>query len=168
MKIVKGDTVYIRAGKDVASMKQSRLEAALNIADPARFQEERAKLTMAEQIARANEKPGIRGKVIRVLPKARKVVVSGVNMVTKHQKPKATGGAAAVQQGGRIQMEAPIPVSRVMLVCPNCLQPTRIGFEERQETRATLNGNKSKRVRVRMCKQCGQEIALPPESSGAK
>jgi large subunit ribosomal protein L24 len=168
MKIVKGDSVYIRAGKDVASMKQSRLEAALDISDPASFQEKRAQMPMADQIAKANEKPGIRGKVIRVLAAEKKVVVSGVNMVTKHQKPRATSGAAALQQGGRIQMEAPLPVSRVMLVCPNCQKPTRVGMGTRDETRQTLSGNKQKQVRVRMCKQCGGEIPMPPESSGTR
>jgi ribosomal protein L24 len=113
MKIVKGDTVYLRAGKDVASMKQSRLEAALKTSDAASFQQKREAMPMADQIAEANKIPGIRGKVIRVMPKEGKVVVSGVNMVTKHKRPSASAGAGAVQQGGRIQMEAPIPASRV-------------------------------------------------------
>jgi len=168
MKIVKGDTVYLRAGKDVASMKQSRLEAALKTSDAASFQAARANMPMAKQIAEANKIPGIRGKVIRVLPKEGKVVVSGVNMVTKHKKPSASGGAAAVQQGGRIQMEAPVPVSRVMLVCPNCDKPTRIGARSLEGSNRVTPTGKPKTVRVRVCKQCGSEIAMPPESSGSK
>lgn len=144
MKILKGDTVYLRSGKDVAGIS--------------RLPEEAKGKPMAEQIAAANKHKGVRGKVIRVVPSAGKVVVEGLNMVTKHQRPQATAGAGMVQQGGRIKVEAPIPVSRVMLVCPNCDQPTRVGMSVREEQRDTLNGVKTKSVRYRVCKQCGAEI----------
>ena len=58
---------------------------------------------------------GVRGVVQRVYPKKRMVVVSGVNIIKKHQKPKATGGRSRAQ-GGIIEFEAPIHVSNVMLV----------------------------------------------------
>ena len=130
MKIVKGDTVYLRAGKDAA---------------------------------RAKDKNDRIGKVIRVLPDEGKVVVEGLNMVTKHQKPASTGGAAQVQQGGRIKMEAPLPVSRVMLVCPNpgCNKPTRVGMREKDATRETMHGKKTVTVRERVCKKCGEVIPRP-------
>lgn len=105
-----------------------------------------------------------RGKVLRVLPDKGKVVVEGLNKVTKHQRPRATAGAGMVQQGGRIEMEAPIPVSRVMLVCTHCDKPTRVGIHMHTEERATLNGSKQKVVRDRVCKQCGSNIELPTES----
>jgi len=130
MKIVKGDTVLLRSGRDVA---------------------------------RAKDKNSVRGRVLRVLPKEGKVVVEGLNMVTKHQKPKGTGGAAEVQSGGRIKMEAALPVSRVMLVCSECDKPTRVGIRMHEATRDTLNGKRTVMIRERVCKQCGQVIARPTE-----
>ena len=159
MKIVKGDTVYLRSGKDVAGT--SRLQEALHLRTDAELQEQVAKLPMADQIARANEVRGVRGKVLRVMPTKGKVVVDGLNMVTKHQRPRSTAGAAQVQGGGRIKMPAPIPVSRVMLVCPSCEKPTRVALREKEETRQTLNGEKTVKVRDRYCKQCGEIIPKP-------
>lgn len=160
MKIVKGDTVYLRSGKDRAGV--SRLRRALGLADQEeRFQERLAEMPMEQQIAEANKDKGVRGEVIRVLPKDGKVVVRGLNMITKHQRPRATGGAAALQQGGLIKMEAPIPISRVMLVCPHCDAPTRVTMRAREDTRATLNGQRAKIVRDRVCKQCGEVIDRP-------
>ncbi|HEY3380087.1 MAG TPA: 50S ribosomal protein L24 [Armatimonadota bacterium] len=150
MKIVKGDTVYLRSGKDVAGISRLPKDA-------------RGK-SMAEQIAAANEHPGIRGKVLRVIPSKGKIVVEGVNKVTKHQRPKATGGAGLVQQGGRIEFEAPIPVSRVLLVCPDCQKPTRVGMRLKEESRRTLTGSKMTTVRERICKKCGAAIPTPVEA----
>ncbi|MBP3459879.1 MAG: 50S ribosomal protein L24 [Lachnospiraceae bacterium] len=62
------------------------------------------------------------GKVVSVDPKNGKIVVEGVNMVTKHMKP-----SPANQNGGRIEMEAPIDVSNVMLVVDG--KATRVGFK---------------------------------------
>ncbi|MHB0936682.1 MAG: 50S ribosomal protein L24 [Armatimonadota bacterium] len=129
MKIVKGDTVLLRSGRDVARAKDH----------------------------------DVRGKVLRVMPKEGKVVVEGLNMVTKHQKPRTTGGAAQVQSGGRIKMEAPLPVSRVMLVCSNCSRPTRVGMQMREESRDTLTGKKTVLIRERVCKKCHQVIARPTD-----
>lgn len=133
MKIVKGDTVYLRSGRDVANQ-------------------------------RGESSKGVRGKVIKVLPDDNKVVVEGLNMVTKHQKPGATAGAAQVQQGGRIKMEAPLPASRVMLVCPTCEKPTRVGMQLHEDTRQTLRGEKTVTVRERVCKQCGNVIPRPTDT----
>lgn len=160
MKIVKGDTVYLRSGKDVTG-KRSRLQEALNEKPGPEFEARRAKMPMAEQLAEADRVKGVRGRVLRVLPREGKVVVEGLNMVTKHQKPGASAGAAQVQQGGRIKMEAPIPISRVMLVCSNCDKPTRVGIKEQQEVR----GGKNVVVRERVCKQCGQVIARPTDTA---
>lgn len=89
---------------------------------------------------------GTRGTVQRVLPKENRVVVSGVNLVKKHQRPRPTGGRSQAQ-GGIIEFEAPIHVSNVMLVCPESGKPTRLG------TRRDENGN-----RVRVSKKSGNPI----------
>ncbi len=70
----------------------------------------------------SGESKGQSGRVIRILPKAYRAVVEGVNMVYKHQKPSATS-----PQGGRIQMEAPLHISNLMLVDPKTGEATRIG-----------------------------------------
>ncbi len=76
------------------------------------------------QVVSGNYK-GTRGTVQRVLPGANRIVVSGVNLVKKHQRPRPTGGRSQAQ-GGIIEFEAPINVSNVMLVCPETGEPTRI------------------------------------------
>jgi len=68
-----------------------------------------------------NEK--IQGIVLKVLPKTNRVVVEGVNMVKKHQKPNGEN------PGGIVEIEAPIHVSNVQLVCPETNQPTRVRYE---------------------------------------
>jgi large subunit ribosomal protein L24 len=166
MKIVKGDTVYIRSGRDRAGL--SRLRKALHLEGKehaAAFRQQVESMPMNEQIERANSVAGIRGRVIRVLPREGKVLVEGLNKVTKHQKPRATSGAGALQQGGRIEMEAPIPVSRVMLVCPHCDKPTRVGSREVEETRTTLGGPKTVKRRIRVCKQCQADIERPTDTA---
>jgi len=70
----------------------------------------------------AGESKGQSGRIIRIIPKANRAVVEGVNMVYKHQKPSATN-----PQGGRIQMEAPLHISNLMLVDPKTGEPTRTG-----------------------------------------
>ncbi|MGC9356707.1 MAG: 50S ribosomal protein L24 [Anaerolineae bacterium] len=88
---------------------------------------------------------GVRNTVLRVLPKENRVVVSKVNLVTKHQRPVRAGRSQ--MQAGRIQFEAPIHASNVMLVCPHCDQATRVGFETQED------GQK-----VRVCRKCGEAI----------
>ena len=84
---------------------------------------------------------GKEGKVLRVDPQAGKVVVEGVLMATKHRKARKQGEESAI-----IKMETPIYASKVMLVCPKCGKPTRVGH-------AVADGKK-----VRACKKCGQNI----------
>jgi large subunit ribosomal protein L24 len=90
------------------------------------------------------EDRGARGEVVRVLAKENRVVVSKVNMVTKHQSAQRAGRSQ--MQGGRIQFEAPIQVSNVMLVCPKCDQATRVGY-------AVVDDRK-----VRVCRKCDAVI----------
>ena len=84
---------------------------------------------------------GKQGKVLVADPKALKVIVEGVNVATKHQKPRKQG-----EQGGIIKMETPIYACKVMVVCPKCGKPTRVGHK-------LADGRK-----VRVCKKCGAEI----------
>lgn len=84
---------------------------------------------------------GKRGEVIVALPSEGKVVVRGVAVVKKAQRPTQTN-----QQGGIVEKEAAIDVSNVALVCPTCGKATRVGHAEED----------SKKVRV--CKKCGAKF----------
>lgn len=81
---------------------------------------------------------GVIGKVKAVSPKEGKVIVEGVNVVTKHVKPKQMGEA-----GGLIKTESALYANKVQLICPKCGKPTRVGHSV---------DKKGKRVRV--CKKC--------------
>ena len=65
---------------------------------------------------------GKKGKVLEVSPTEQKVIVEGCNMITKHAKPRKMG-----ETGGIIKAEAPLYACKVMLVCPKCGKPTRLG-----------------------------------------
>jgi large subunit ribosomal protein L24 len=80
---------------------------------------------------------------MRVLPREDRVVVEGVNIIKRHTKARGI-----TRPAGIVEREAPIHLSDVMLVCPNCQKAARVGFKVRQE------GDK-----VRLCRQCGEEIA---------
>lgn len=84
---------------------------------------------------------GKTGKVLRVYPEQRKVVVEKVNVCSKHMKPRRQG-----DEGGILKKEAPIYACKVMRVCPKCNKPTRPATK-------ISNGK-----RVRVCKKCGAEI----------
>ena len=92
-------------------------------------------------ILSGNERGEI-GTVQRVIPRSSRVVVSGVNIIKKHQKPVQTGGRSKTQPG-IIEYEAPVHVSNVQLVCPSCDQPTRVGYGIAED------GHK-----VRVCRRC--------------
>ena len=94
----------------------------------------------------AGENRGTRGTVQRVSGKDDRVVVAGVNIVTKHQKPRQAGRGQV--RAGKIEFEAPIHVSDVMLVCPKCNEPTRVGYYVNESG-----------VKTRVCKNCQSEIA---------
>ncbi|MDI6769155.1 MAG: 50S ribosomal protein L24 [Anaerolineales bacterium] len=70
------------------------------------------------------EEKGKRGEVIKVLPDDHRVVVSGINIRTKHQRQVQTKGRTI--NPGRIKFEAPLDISNVMLVCPKCNMPVRV------------------------------------------
>ena len=81
---------------------------------------------------------GKTGKVLTALPKESRVIVEGVNIITKHRK-----GRSNVDPGGIIHHEAPVYASKVMLMCPRCGKATRAAH--------IILDNGSK---VRICKKC--------------
>ena len=89
-----------------------------------------------------------KAKVLKVLPKEQKVVVEGVNLVKKHQKPKNN-----YQQGGIVEKEGAINSSNVMLICPRCNKPTKVAKDVMD------NGQKS-----RVCKKCKEVIDVIKEA----
>lgn len=97
---------------------------------------------------------GTRGKVLRVLPAQRKVVVEGVAKVLKHVRRSQRN-----PQGGRLSKEMPIPLSNVMLVCQACNAATRTGVQILED------GSK-----VRFCKKCKAAIGQisPPKQGRAR
>lgn len=85
---------------------------------------------------------GKKGKVLKTYPSEKKVIVEGVNFTKKHQRP-----TNQYREGGIIERESPIYVSKVLVVCPNCDKPTRIAHKKLED------GSK-----VRACKKCGEII----------
>ena len=67
---------------------------------------------------------GTRGKVMQVSPSEGKVIVEGVNIVTKHVKPRRMG-----EPGGLIKAESALYADKVQLICPKCGRPTRVGHK---------------------------------------
>jgi len=100
---------------------------------------------------------GKQGKVLEARPKDRRVIVESLNIVKRHTKPRAIRdssrvGGPSMAPGGVIDKPAPIDVSNVMIVCPACDRPTRIGV--------TFKEIKGQKVKIRVCRRadCGQEI----------
>lgn len=90
---------------------------------------------------------GKTGEVLRVYPKTGRVVVRGINMVSKHLKPNKS---KLNMQGGIVKVEAPIDSSNVMLYCKKCKSPRRVTHK------IADNGNVVTKVRV--CHKCGEEF----------
>jgi len=85
---------------------------------------------------------GRRGQVRDVLPERGRVVVQGVNIVKKHMRARQLG-----TQAGIIEVEAPLHISNVAVVCTSCDQATRLGFRVRADG-----------VKVRFCKRCNEDL----------
>jgi large subunit ribosomal protein L24 len=93
----------------------------------------------------AGKDRGKTGVVRTVLPKKGRVVVDGVNMIKKHQRPTQSQGQLV--PGGIVTREGPLDASNVMVVCSECGKATRTGARIRQDG-----------VKVRICKKCGADI----------
>jgi len=94
------------------------------------------------------------GKVLIVFPKSNRIIVEKVRLVKRHQRKRS-----ATDQGGIVEKEAPIHVSNVLLVCPQCGKATKT------HTRRTAEGAKE-----RVCKKCDAGIGLiapPPAAKNA-
>ena len=101
---------------------------------------------------------GKQGRIIEADPRNQRVLVENVNVVKKHRKPRpmkdsSRMGQTQIQPGGVFDLASPLPVSSVMLVCPTCNRPTRVGYEFRED-------EKGRRVKVRVCKRadCGEVL----------
>lgn len=90
----------------------------------------------------AGSDKGKRGRVLRVMPDANRILVEHVRLVKKHVRPNPQRNI----KGGIAEQELPIHVSNVMLVCSNC-GPVRVGYK--------IEGDK----KVRVCKKCGQTLS---------
>ena len=100
---------------------------------------------------------GKQGRVLEARPKESRVLVENLNVIKRHTRPRPMAspsrmGAPQIQPGGVIDKPAPIPVSNVMVVCPTCRRPTRVGTAIREF--------KGARRAVRVCRRedCRQEI----------
>ncbi|WP_073155238.1 50S ribosomal protein L24 [Seinonella peptonophila] len=87
-----------------------------------------------------------RGRVIKVYPDQRRVLVEGCNMVKRHSRP-----SQANPQGGIIEKEAPIDISNVMIEDPKTKEPTRIGYK-------FVEGKNGEQKKVRYAKKSGQVL----------
>lgn len=85
---------------------------------------------------------GREGKILEVMPKSGKVVVEGINIVSRHTKPRKQG-----DESGILKKAAPLYAAKVMRVCPKCSKPTR------PASKVKADGS-----RARVCKKCGAEI----------
>ena len=90
----------------------------------------------------AGKDRGKKGKVRKALPKKDKVIVEGVNMIKRHSRTKGQA-----RQAGIIELEAPLDVSNVILICNKCNKPARVGF------RFLTDGRKA-----RICRSCDEVI----------
>jgi large subunit ribosomal protein L24 len=130
-----GDTVVVLGGKDAG--KRGVVERVVR--NPQGFKKSQAKYGAGFE---------------RTSPLATaSVVVEGLNVAKRHTKPRQSAGATdrmpKVQQGGIIDVAKPMAISKVMLVCPKCSQPTRVRHTVLDDGR-----------RVRVCSHCGQAIEV--------
>jgi large subunit ribosomal protein L24 len=100
---------------------------------------------------------GKQGRVLEARPRERRVIVENLNVIKRHTKPRpirdaSRMGGTQIAPGGIVEKAAPVPVANVMLVCPVCKLPTRVGIKEKEV--------KGEIVRVRVCKRagCGEEV----------
>jgi large subunit ribosomal protein L24 len=105
-----------------------------------------------EVLVIAGKNKGQRGRITRAIPEKDRVVVENVNMVKKHLKARGPQ-----QRGGIVEVEAPLHVSNVMLICPNCGKASRTGH------RILEGEGKVSHRKVRYCKAC--DAAITPTNT---
>lgn len=101
-----------------------------------------------EVLVIAGKDKGRRGKIKRSIPSAKRVVVEGLNIAKRHTKARGPG-----KPGGIIDIEAPLDISNVMLICPSCGRASRTGHRFLEET-----DHKGRQRKVRFCKACDAVI----------
>lgn len=84
---------------------------------------------------------GRKGKILKAFPKESKILVEGINLRKKHQRPRRTG-----EKGQIVTLPAPINISNTKLICPKCGKTARVGYK--------IVENK----KYRICKKCGQAL----------
>jgi large subunit ribosomal protein L24 len=102
---------------------------------------EKLKIRKNDQVlVTAGKNRGARGRVLRVLSGSGRAIVEHVNMIKRHTKPNPQKGI----QGGILEREAPVQVSNLKVICPECGEPSRVGRKRLEDGRG-----------VRVCKHCG-------------
>lgn len=96
-------------------------------------------------IVRSGKGRGKKGKVLQVLPVENLVVVDGVNKVYRHVKPQRQS-----ESGQRLEVNGPISIANVMLICPACDKATRVGFK--------IQGSGEAAKKIRMCRKCKKPV----------
>jgi large subunit ribosomal protein L24 len=130
-EIRKGDRVVVLAGKDAG--KSGVVERVIR--------RDAAASHARSVYRRTSSRGGI------------EVIVEGLNVARRHTKPRQIAGGPnqmpRVQQGGILDIPMPMPIGRVMLVCPHCDRATRIAHK-------TLDNGR----RVRVCRHCGEQLEV--------
>jgi len=142
-EIRKGDTVVVLSGKDAG--KQGVVDRVLT--NPAALQ----RVTPGGSAKGQTKARTGFWKPASSRPVS--VVIEGINVAKRHTKPRQTQGrtdrAPKVQQGGILDIAQPLDISKVMLVCPSCKEPTRVRHTVLEDGR-----------RVRVCSHCGKAIEV--------
>jgi len=141
-EIRKGDTVLLLHGKDAG--KQGVVERVVTNS---------AALSHVAPLSGGKSERSRRGFWKPASARPVSVVVEGLNIAKRHTKPRQTQGRTdrtpKIQQGGILDIAKPIDVSNVMLVCPNCKEPTRVRHSVLEDGR-----------RVRVCSHCDKAIEV--------
>lgn len=82
-----------------------------------------------------------KAKILKIIPKEGRIIVDGINIKKKHQRPKKQG-----EKGRRLEISAPFNASKAMIICSSCSKPTRAGYK-------LIDKNK-----IRICKKCQAEL----------
>ena len=141
-EIRKGDTVLVLGGKDAG--KQGLVERV--ITNPSALQH-------VAPLSGGKSERSRRGFWKAASSRPVSVVVEGINIAKRHTKPRQTQGRTdrtpKIQQGGILDIAKPIDVSNVMLICPNCKEPTRVRHTVLEDGR-----------RVRVCSHCEKAMEV--------
>ncbi len=98
---------------------------------------------------------GKTGEVMKVDPESGRIIVSGVNVISKHVKPRS-----AQQKGGIVKREGTIDVSNVMIICPSCNEVVRVGH--------AFEGEGDQQKKIRVCKKCGASLEAAKKVTAKK